>query len=148
MTSKEITLYAMREQGKNQAAIFRAEVIEKDLDGTAVIAKEFIIPEWREGKYEKVGAPVKHLGQVYKVWQAHDSTGNPDWSPDKAVSLFDIYHTKDPGKAKPYMPPQGSRGLYDTGECMVWTDGKVYVSTIENNAYTPETYPNGWAEHQ
>ena len=29
---------------------------------------------------------------------------------------------------------------------MVWTDGKVYVSVIDSNAYTPESYPEGWKE--
>ena len=27
---------------------------------------------------------------------------------------------------------------------MVWTDGKIYASTMDNNAYTPESYAQGW----
>lgn len=94
----------------------------------------------------ELNAQMQYEGQVYKVCQAHDSTENAGWNPRDAVSLFDICHTKDPAKAKPYQAPSGSRGLYQNGECMIWTDGKVYASTMDSNAYTPESYPQGWSE--
>lgn len=146
MTSKEIVIAALHTQGKAQALAFREKALTETLDGTAVIANEYLLPEWKQGNYtaEMIGMPLSYEGQAYKVWQAHDSTGNPDWNPRDAVSLFDIYHTKDPAKAKPYMAPQGTRGLYQTGECMVWTDELVYLSTVDNNAYTPEAMPEYW----
>ena len=76
------------------------------------------------------------------------STGKTGWNPRDAVSLFDICHTKDPAKAKPYQAPSGSRGLYQNGECMTWTDGKVYASTMDSNAYTPESYAAGWTAQE
>ena len=141
---KQTALRAMEAQGAADAQAFRARAIAQSLDGTAIIAEEDKIPTWRQGPYQTVGAPVQYEGQVYQVWQAHDSTGNAGWNPRDAVSLFDICHTKDPAKAKPYQAPSGSRGLYQTGECMVWTDGKVYASTMDSNAYTPESYAAGW----
>ena len=146
MTSKEIVIAALHTQGKAQAQAFRGKAIAESLDGTAVIANEHLLPEWKQGVYpaEIIGTPLQYEGQAYRVWQAHDSTNNPDWNPRDAVSLFDIYHTKDPEKAKPYMAPQGTRGLYQTGECMVWTDGLVYLSVADNNAYTPEAMPEYW----
>ena len=143
---KQTALRAMEAQGAADAQAFRKSVIEDKLDGTAIIEGEDKIPVWRQGPYQMVGAPVQYEGQVYKVWQAHDSTGNAGWNPRDAVSLFDICHTKDPAKAKPYQAPSGSRGLYQNGECMIWTDGKVYSSTMDNNAYTPESYAKGWKE--
>lgn len=143
---KQTALRAMETQGAADAQAFRKSVIQDKLDGTAIIEGESKIPAWRQGPYQTVGAPVQYEGQVYKVWQAHDSTGNESWNPRDAVSLFDICHTKDPAKAKPYQAPSGSRGLYQNGECMIWTDGKVYVSGIDNNAYTPESYAAGWKE--
>lgn len=134
----------MREQGRQMALSFRERAVAENLDGTTVIENEFLVPEWRMGKYETVGATVQYQGQIYKVWQSHDSTNNPDWSPDKAVSLFDIYHTKDPAKAKPYLAPQGTRGVYQKDEVMLWTDGLVYRSLQDNNAYTPESYAQWW----
>lgn len=143
---KQTALRAMETQGAADAQAFRKSVIQDKLDGTAIIEGESKIPAWRQGPYQTVGAPVQYEGQVYKVWQAHDSTGNESWNPRDAVSLFDICHTKDPAKAKPYQAPSGSRGLYQNGECMTWTDGKVYASTMDSNAYTPESYPQGWEE--
>ena len=90
-----------------------------------------------------VGTPYKWQGQVYKLWQQHDATGQGDWSPDKAVSLWDICHTTDPAMAKPYTAPQGSRGLYQTGECCVW-EGQALRSKVDNNAYSPVDYPANW----
>ena len=145
---KQTALRAMETQGAADAQAFRKSVIQDKLDGTAIIEGESKIPAWRQGPYQTVGAPVQYEGQVYKVWQAHDSTGNESWNPRDAVSLFDICHTKDPAKAKPYQAPGGSRGLYQNGECMTWTDGKVYVSGIDNNAYTPESYPQGWTAQE
>lgn len=143
---KQTALRAMEAQGAADAQAFRKSVIQDKLDGTAIIEGESKIPAWRQGPYQTVGAPVQYEGQVYKVWQAHDSTGNAGWNPRDAFSLFDICHTKDPAKAKPYQAPSGSRGLYQKGECMVWTDGKRYVSAMDNNAYTPESYAQGWKE--
>ena len=134
----------MRAQGRLQAAQFRTRAIEEGLDGTTVIENEALIPQWRMGKYETVGAPVQYNGQVYKVWQSHDSTNNPDRNPEAAVSLFDIYHTKNPAKAKPYLAPQGTRGVYQTDEVMIWTDGNVYRSLQDNNAYTPKARTQWW----
>ena len=145
---KQTALRAMETQGAADAQAFRKSVIQDKLDGTAIIEGEYKIPAWRQGPYQTVGAPVQYEGQVYKVWQAHDSTGNAGWNPRDAVSLFDICHTKDPAKAKPYQAPSGSRGLYQKGECMVWTDGKVYASTMDSNAYTPESYAAGWTAQE
>lgn len=126
------------------ALSFREKAVSEDLDGTTVIENEFLVPEWRMGKYETVGAPVQYQGRIYKVWQSHDSTSNPDWNPADAVSLFDIYHTKDPAKAKPYLAPQGTRGVYQKDEVMLWTDGFVYRSLQDNNDRTPEVYAQWW----
>lgn len=65
-----------------------------------------------------MGKPYRWNGQVYRLWQQHDATGQPGWSPDLAFSLWDICHTTDPARAKDYLPPQGSRGLWQTGRVL------------------------------
>lgn len=146
--SKERVLEALRDFGLSEARRVREEAVKGDLDGTGLIAAEGYIPLWSRRDYRDIpiGSPYRHEGQVYRLWQQHDATEQPDWSPDKAFSLWDICHTTDPAAAKPYLPPQGSRGLYRKGECMLWTDGKVYRSIIENNDYTPEERPQDWEE--
>lgn len=135
----------LMERGKADAAALAALSVSGEADGTALIEAEDQIPTWRQRDYSSVpvGTPYKWQGQVYKLWQQHDATAQPDWSPEKAVSLWDICHTSDPAKAKPYQAPQGSRGLYQTGECCIYGD-HVWRSVIENNSWTPDTYPAGW----
>lgn len=72
----------------------------------------------------------------------HRSAG---WSPDLAFSLWDICHTTDPARAKDYLPPQGSRGLWQTGECCVF-GGRVWRSRQDRNAYSPSELPASWED--
>ena len=96
-----------------------------------------------EAKALAVGAPYRWQGQVYKLWQQHDASGNEGWSPDQAVSLWDICHTRDPARAKPYVPPQGSRGLWQSGECCLW-EGAVMRCLADDTAYSPGELPGAW----
>ena len=136
---------AMREKGTRDARTLAAQAVASEADGTALIDQEEKIPTWRQRDFSDVpvGTPYKWQGQVYKLWQQHDSTQQPDWSPDKAVSLWDVCHTADPARAKPYAVPQGSRGLYQTGECCLW-EGQVQRSKVDNNPYSPADYPDNW----
>ena len=136
---------AMWSKGAQDARTLAAQAVAGEADGTALIEQEEKVPTWRQRDFSDVpvGTPYKWQGQVYKLWQQHDATAQPDWSPDKAVSLWDICHTTDPARAKPYVAPQGSRGLYQTGECCLW-DGQVRRSKVDNNAYSPADYPDNW----
>lgn len=136
---------AMRTKGVQDAQALAAQTVAGEVDDTALIEQEEKIPTWRQRDFSdvSVSTPYKWQGQVYKLWQQHDATEQSDWSPDKAVSLWDICHTTDPAKAKPYAAPQGSRGLYQTGECCLW-DGQVWRSKVDNNAYSPADYPANW----
>ncbi|MDO4565871.1 MAG: hypothetical protein Q4B42_00920 [Oscillospiraceae bacterium] len=146
MTNKELVLETIKRLGKAEALSLREKAVSGQADGTALIAEEAYVPEWTQRDYTAIplGAPYQYQGQVYTLTQQHDATGQPDWRPGVAYSLWDLKHTKDPTAAKPYVAPQGSWGLYDKGDCMIWTDGHVWKSKIDNNAYTPESYAQGW----
>lgn len=146
MDSKTLVKNAMYSQGRADAIKLQERAVAGEADGTEVIANEHAVPEWRQRDYRSVpiGAPYKFGNQVYKLWQQHDATNQPDWTPEKAVSLWDYWHTTDPAHAKPFTPTEGARGAYKTGEVCLWTDGKVYRSTIDGNSYTPEEYPAAW----
>ena len=137
----------LRERGAADAAALAARAVSGEADGTELIEKERSIPTWRQRDYSSVpvGTPYKWQGQVYKLWQQHDAAQQPDWSPDQAVSLWDICHTSDPDMAKAYQAPQGSRGLYQSGECCVY-NGHVWKSVMDNNAWAPDAYPQGWQD--
>ena len=136
---------AMQAKGAQDAQTLAAQAVAGEADGTVLVDQEEKIPTWRQRDFSDVpvGTPYKWQGQVYKLWQQHDATEQPDWSPDKAVSLWDICHTTDPTKAKPYAAPQGTRGLYQKGECGVW-ESQGWRSKADNNAYSPADYPANW----
>ena len=106
MTNKEFVLDTLRRAGLREAQAVRNGAVEGALNGTEIIAAEGYIPDYPEdGKRDftavPVGAPYRYDGQVYKLWQQHDATVQPDWSPDLAVSLWDLCHTTDPRLAAP-----------------------------------------------
>ena len=137
----------LRARGKADAAALAARAVSGEADGTELTAGQEQIPTWRQRDYSAVpvGSPYKWNGIVYKLWQQHDATNQPDWSPDQAVSLWDICHTTDPAIAGPYVSPQGTRGMYQTGECCT-EGGHVYRSTMDNNVWAPSGYPDGWED--
>ena len=115
------------------------------MSGTEIIDQELFVPEWKPANYQTVGAPVRFDGQVYKVLQAHDSTSNPDWTPDTQPALWSVCHTTDPAKAKPWLEPQGTSGMYYKGECYRADDGIVYRQIYDGgNVYDAAAAPDRW----
>lgn len=145
----ELALEGLREKGKADAQTLAALSVAGEADGTYLIEHEREIPTWRQRAFNTeetpVGKPYKWNGQIYKLWQQHDATNQPDWSPDLAVSLWDICHTKDPKFAKEYMAPQGARGLWQEGECCVQND-HIWRNLTPNQAYGPAEMPAGWED--
>ena len=134
---------AMKAKGTADALDLRERAA--GMDGTAIIAEEQKAPAFDGTKdyYAwPVGAPVQHEGQVYKLLQPHNAA-NYEGSPSTLPALWSITHTKDPAKAKPYMAPSGTSGMYMKDECCLF-DGTVYICTADNNAYTPEAMPEYW----
>ena len=142
---RERARIAMREKGMEDARALAAKAVSGEADGAALIAQEEKIPTWRPRDFSDVpvGTPYKWKGQVYKLWQQHNAAGDEGWNPEDAVSLGDICHTTDPARAKPYVPPQGSRGLWQTGECCLW-EGAVMRCLADNTAYSPAELPAAW----
>ena len=137
----------LKARGAAEAAALAAKAVEGSADGTELIDHEEMVPTWRQRDYSSVsvGTPYKWQGQVYKLWQQHDATQQPDWTPDQAVSLWDICHTTDPAKATPYAEPQGTRGMYQTDECCT-EDGHVWKCTQADTSYPPSQLPGAWTD--
>ena len=145
----DLALAGLREKGKADAQGLTALSVSGEADGSYLIAHEHQIPTWRQRAFNTeetpVGKPYKWNGQIYKLWQQHDATHQPDWSPDLAVSLWDICHTTDPKQAKAYTAPQGSRGLWQVDECCVH-DGHIWKNLTPNHAYGPHEVPSAWED--
>lgn len=101
-----------------------------------------LYPEWNGGLFVyEVSDRVRYNGELYKVLQHH--TSQMDWNPEASPSLFarvltgetpeDIRDWEQPDSTNPYM----------TGD-RVRFEGQIYESVIDNNIWSPITYPAGW----
>lgn len=135
----------MKAQGKADALDLRSRAT--DLDGTAIIAEEIKAPEFdpeKDYSLWPIGAPVRDGEQVYKLLQPYNASTWPDQRPADLPALWSICHTKDPARAKPYQAPNGTSGMYMTGECCV-DGGVVYRCLTDNTVHSPTDHPQAWA---
>lgn len=146
-SSKEFVLDKMRDVGLRAAEDLQAEA--SYMDGTQLIDYENDIPDFNPDKHQylnwTVGQAVRDDGQVWKLIQPYDSTIYKD-PPAQMRAQWGLMHTKDPAKAKPYVPAQGTSGMYMKDECYKSEDGKVFRSKVDNNVWTAEEYPDYWEE--
>ena len=104
-----------------------------------------IYDKWEAGTTYKKGDIVKYYNTLYEVIQDHTSQG--DWKPNATPALFKTTTAKETTDGVEIIPdfkqPTGGHDAYKKGD-KVKFDGKVYESVIDNNAYSPSTYPQGW----
>ena len=97
--------------------------------------------KWEPGSFMSAGELVDHNESLYTVLQSHQS--QEDWTPDKSTSLFAPPLTSPTGEVLEWVQPE-STNPYMKGDRVLWTDGKVYESTIDNNVWSITAYPAGW----
>ena len=118
------------------------ENLAETLDNEAALEAVELFPYWQADTEYTTGKKVRYLGVLYKVLQNH--TSQADWTPDTAVSLYarvltsetEILVWEQPDSTNPYM--KGDKVHYPT------TDDPVYESTIDNNVWSPRSYPAAW----
>lgn len=149
MTKQEILAH-MKAKGKADALDLRSRA--KDLDGTAIIAEEEKIPQFDPNKdYSNwaVGSPVYEIvdgeRQVFTLITPHNASYYPGSTPSNTRALWSLKHTKDAAKAKPWVAPLGTSGMYDTDEVCTHS-GHVWKSAQDNNPYEPGTVGNYWED--
>ena len=139
-----IFVEAMYNYGREKALELREAAPE--LTDTEVIDQEVFIPTWHEGP-QIANAPTQYNGQVYRVIQAHDSTNNPTWNPADSPALFSICHTKNPLKAKPWVAPAGTSGMYTLGDCYKDDSDVVWRQIFDgDNVYDATALPERWEQ--
>jgi hypothetical protein len=127
---------------REQAYKLRA-LIEKasaSLDDTDAIEAPELFPKWCIKEYA-IGERVRYEETLYKCLQAH--TSQSDWTPDVAVSLW--VRVDDPSIEFPeWRQPTGAQDAYQKGDKVHYPgkDDPVYISTVDNNVWSPQTY--GW----
>lgn len=110
-------------------------------DVDALEAKE-LYPQWSENVVDyEIGQRVRYEGILYKVLQNH--TSQPNWTPTNAPSLFAKVLIPDPEVIPDWEQPD-STNPYMRGD-KVRFEGNVYESVIDNNIWSPASYPAGWS---
>ena len=103
--------------------------------------KLFIISELPEDEYYITKWFWDDNGVLYKVLQTHTSA--EEWTPDIATSLYTKVITGEiPEDIPDWEQPTGSNA-YMTGD-KVRFEGNIYISLVDNNVWSPATYPAGW----
>lgn len=133
-----------RSLGRADALALRAEAAT--LTGTEIIAREVAAPLYdpqRDYSNYPVGAPVADEGQVWQLLQPHNAAYYSG-RPSTLRALWSITHTRDPARAKAWVQPYGTSGLYMQGECYKDDDGIVWRCLYNDTSYTAAEYPQAW----
>lgn len=128
------------------AAALNLQGKAQGMTGTEIISQERDVPEFVPGKDYSVwpaGAPVSDDGQVWQLIQPYDSTAHPG-RPGELRALWGLCHTTDPAKAKAWVDPLGTSGMYMAGECYRAGDGRVYRCLADNTVHDAAALPEGW----
>lgn len=142
MNSKERVLH--REQERGKAAALNLAYRASNMNNTAIIAEEDYIPVWSEHAVyspSHVGYPVQDDGQIYIILTAHTPAHNPGRRPADLRAIYSLLHTKDPAKAKSWVAPLGTSGLYMKDEVCTYphSDGTLHIwcCLCDNTSYPP-----------
>lgn len=133
-----------RSLGRADAKNLRDEAAS--LTGTQIIDREISIPMWRaDGDYTSwpVGAPVQDMGQVWILLQPHNAAHYAQ-RPSELRALWGLAHTTNPKRAKTWVAPLGTSGMYMAGECYKDDEGTVWRCLADGTVHSAVTYPAVW----
>ena len=144
MTDKELVLEVLNKLGITEATNLQENFSE--MTETEIIDLERAVPDWSKDKdytSSPVGTPVADEGQVWKLIQPHNASYY-DGRPSTLRALWGLMHTKNPKKAKPWVDPQGTSGMYMKDECYLDDDGSVYQCNTDNCVWDHTAYAAYW----
>ena len=144
MNNREVVLSALKTQGKADALDLRSRAPE--MDGTGLIAEEEKVPAFDPKKDYSAwaaGSPVADEGQVWTLLQPYNAA-HYEGRPSTLRALWGLAHTTDPAKAKPWVDPYGTSGMYQLGECYKAEDGTVYRAMQNDLVYPADVLPGAW----
>ena len=129
--------------------IFLASM-DPEIQAAQMLEVPTVFPSWQVGKAYKakdvfsyglngVGDP-----QLYQVLQDH--TSSAEWTPDTAASLYKQIGVTEDGYPV-WVQPIGDGDTYMTGDIVSYND-TLYRSTIDNNVWAPDAYPQGWEVYE
>lgn len=133
-----------RSLGRSDALKLREEAAI--LTGTEIIDREVSVPAFDPEKdYSAwpVGSPVQDDGQVWLLIQPYNAANYPQ-RPAELRALWGLAHTTDPKKAKAWVDPYGTSGMYMQDECYMDENGVVWRCLDNNVVYPASVLPEKW----
>ena len=123
---------------KLRAKIEQASVSLPDEDAMEAVE---LFPVWAAGVAYLVSERIRYDGKLFRCEQAH--TSQEGWEPPNTQALWT--QVAEPGEIPVWRQPTGAQDAYRLGDKVhdPDKDGPVYVSTIDYNTYSPDTY--GWS---
>jgi hypothetical protein len=135
-----------RSLGRRDALALREEA--HNLTGTQIIDREAAIPAFNPEKDYSVcpvGTPVADDGQVWKLIQPYNAAHYVG-HPADLRALWGLVHTTNPLRAKGWVGPLGTSGMYMQGECYADNDGTVWRCKQDNVVHPASAAPALWEE--
>ena len=122
--------------------VFKAVIEKGDYDLTSMIAtidkfciEGKITDEERHELYalarKSPKAQYNYDTEIEKIWEAIRALQD-----DKEIE-------GDTNTPEEFKQPTGAHDAYMIGDTVIYND-KTYKSIIDNNVWSPDTYPNGW----
>ena len=129
-------------QNKEQSLTKIGKIVANNVtdDAVALTLQEFY-DIWKAGETYNVGRYLQYENTLYKVLQQH--TSQETWTPNVAASLYTKVLVDPSGETILDWEQPDSTNPYMIGD-KVRFEGAVYECIVNNNIWTPASYPTGW----
>ena len=140
--SDELFIYLksikMKEDSLNKIGKIVANQI---VDDTVALSISEFYDVWTSNRKYETGTYVQYKDVLYKIIQPH--TSQDTWTPDVTSSLYSKVLVDPTGETiLDWVQPDSTNG-YMKGD-KVRFNGIIYESVIDNNIWSPDSYPGGW----
>lgn len=128
-----------------QAAVAVARINAQNLTDEQALLVQDIYDVWSPDTEYTQNEFFTYNGELYKVNQTHTSQSN--WIPGTAgtESLYTKVTLNESGYPI-WQQPTGAHDAYNKGDIVEY-NGELYISLIDGNTYSPDSYPDGWEKY-
>lgn len=128
-----------------QAAVAVAKINAQNLTDEQALLVQDIYDVWTPATEYTQNEFFTYNGELYKVNQTHTSQSN--WIPGTAgtESLYTKVTLNESGYPI-WKQPTGAHDAYNKGDIVEY-NGELYISLIDGNTYSPDSYPDGWKKY-
>ena len=122
-----------------RAMIVKASASRPDEDALEAVE---LFPLWAADTGYALDVRVRYEDKLYRCVQAH--TSQSGWEPPVIPALWT--EVAKPGEIPVWRQPTGTQDAYMMGDKVHYptADDPVYISTVDNNVWSPADYPQGW----